>query len=159
MTEKERFDLTFALGSDPRGMSNKEVYLHLIGLTLNGIAIAKYTFVSNYLQIRSNERIATVYANKAIQYGIVKKEGSVYKIGGKNAGTTIDAVVSMILADGDLFENYIKPEVDKYDSDEFSNVQLMDTLDLPKEILDVLPVSSATEKKKAGKNIKESSAE
>lgn len=151
MTEKERFDLTFALGSDPRGMSNKEVYLHLIGLTLNGIAIAKYSFVSNYLQIRSNERIATIYANKAIQYGIVNKEGSVYKIGGKNAGTTIDAVISMILADADLFENYIKPEVDKYDSDEFSNVQLIDTLDLPKEILDVLPISSATEKKKAGK--------
>ena len=41
MTDKERRDLTFALGSDPRNMSPKEVYIHLIGLTLNGIAIAK----------------------------------------------------------------------------------------------------------------------
>jgi hypothetical protein len=154
MTEKERFDLTFALGSDPRAMSPREVYLHLIGLTLGGIAIAKHEFVSNYLQIRANERVATIYANKAVQYGIVKKEASVYKIAGKNAGTTIDAVISMILADGDLFENYIKPEVDKYDSDEFSSVQAFDTLDLPKEIIDILPVSSAAEKKKAGRNIK-----
>ena len=154
MTEKERFDLSFALGSDPRGMTPKEVYLHLIGLTLSGIAIAKHEFVSNYLQIRAGERVATIYANKAVQYGIVKKEASVYKIAGKNAGTTIDAVISMILADSDLFENYIKPEVDKFDSDEFSAVQSVNTLDLPKEIIDILPVSSATEKKKAGRNIK-----
>jgi hypothetical protein len=154
MTNKERFDLTFALGSDPRGMSPKEIYLHLIGLTLSGIAIAKTDFVLNYLQIRSNERVATIYANKAIQYGIVKKEGSVYKIAGKNAGTTIDAVVSLILADGDMFENYIKPEVDKYDGDELAGVELLDSLDLPKEILDVLPLSSATDKKKAGKNVR-----
>ena len=160
MSDKERFDLTFALGSDPRSMSPKEIYLHLIGLTLNGVAIAKHTFVSNYLVIRSAERVATIYANKAIKYGIVKKEASVYKIGGKNAGTTIDAVISMILADNDLFENYIKPEVDKYDSDEFSGVQLVDTLDLPKEIMDILPVTSAIEKKKAVKNVKpESSGE
>jgi hypothetical protein len=159
MTNKERFDLTFALASDPRGMSTKEIYLHLIGLTLNGIAIGKHEMVSNYLQVRSVERVATIYANKAVQYEIVKKEGSVYKIGGKNAGTTIDAVVSLILADGDLFENYIKPEVDKYDNDELSGVELVDSLDLPKEILDVLPLSSATEKKKAGRATRVDSAE
>lgn len=151
MTTKERFDLTFALGSDPRGMSPKEVFLHLIGLTLNGIAIGKHHLVTNFLKIRSNERVATVYANKAIQYDIVKKEGSVYKIGGQNAGTTIDSVISMILADTDLFENYIKPEVDKYDSDEFSGVDLLEGLNIPQEILAVLPVTSAKEKKKAGK--------
>jgi hypothetical protein len=159
MTNKERFDLTFALGSDPRGMMPKEIYLHLIGLTLSGIAIAKHEFISNYLQIRSAERVATIYANKAVQYDIVKKEGSVYKIGGKNAGTTIDAVVSLILADSDLFENYIKPEVDKYDSDELAGIELVDSLDLPKEILDVLPLSSATDKRKAGKATKAESEE
>lgn len=159
MTNKERFDLTFALGSDPRGMMPKEIYLHLIGLTLNGIAIAKHEFISNYLRIRSAERVATIYANKAVQYEIVKKEGSVYKIGGKNAGTTIDAVVSLILSDSDLFENYIKPEVDKYDNDELAGIELVDSLDLPKEILDVLPLSSATDKRKAGKAVKTESEE
>lgn len=154
MTDKERFDLAFALGSDPRGMSGREIYLHLIGLTLGGVAVAKSKFVASYLQTRAVERVATIYANKAVQYGIVKKEASVYKIAGKNAGTTIDAVISLILADNDLFENYIKPEVDKYDSDELSGIELMDSLDLPKEILDVLPLSSATEKKRAIKNIR-----
>lgn len=151
MTGMERRDLTFALGSDPRGMSNKEVYLHLIGLTLSGIAIAKRDLVSTYLSVRSNERIATIYANKAVSYGIVKKEGSVYKIGGRNAGMNIDSVVSLILSDSDLFENYIKPEVDKYDSMEVKNIETVDELSIPQELADLLPVNTSIEKKEAKK--------
>lgn len=151
MTGLERRDLTFALGSDPRGMSDKEVYLHLIGLTLSGIAIAKRDMVSTYLSVRSNERIATIYANKAVSYGIVKKEGSVYKIGGRNAGMNIDSVVSLILSDGDLFENYIKPEVDKYDSMEVSSIETVDELNIPQELADLLPVNTSSEKKEAKK--------
>lgn len=151
MTGLERRDLTFALGSDPRGMSDKEVYLHLIGLTLSGIAIAKRDMVSTYLSVRSNERIATIYANKAVSYGIVKKEGSVYKIGGRNAGMNIDSVVSLILSDGDLFENYIKPEVDKLDSMEVRNTETIDELNIPQELADLLPVNTSIEKKEAKK--------
>ena len=146
MSEKERFDLAFALGSDPRDMSSKEVYLLLIGLTLNGIAIARYDAVDTFLQVRVVERVATIYANKAIQYGIVKKEGSVYKIGGRNAGTTIESVISFILADTEVFENYIKPEVDKIDAVEMQSIT---SLDLPKEISDLLPITGAIEKRAA----------
>lgn len=151
MTGLERRDLTFALGSDPRGMSDKEIYLHLIGLTLSGIAIAKRDLVSTYLSVRSNERIATIYANKAVSYGIVKKEGSVYKIGGRNAGMNIDSVVSLILSDGDLFDNYIKPEVDKYDSLEVSSIETVDELNIPQGLADLLPVNTSSEKKEAKK--------
>ena len=151
MSGRERRDLAFSLGSDPRNMSDKEVYLHLIGLTLSGIAIASREAVSTYLSIRTNERIATVYANKAISYGIVKKEGSVFKIGGRNAGTTIDAVISLILSDNDMFENYIKPEVDKYESMEVKNIETVDELNLPEEIAALLPVNSSAEKKEARK--------
>lgn len=143
MTEKERQNLVFALGSDPRDMTNKEVFLHLIGLTLGGVAIAQKDTVMNYLTIRSSERTATIYANKAIKYGIVSKEGSVYKISGRNAGTTIDAVISMILSDTDLFENYIKPEVDKMDANELESADKLDPLDLPEEIAELLPVTEA----------------
>lgn len=146
MSEKERFDLAFALGSDPRDMSSKEVYILLIGLTLNGIAIARYDMVDTFLQVRVVERVATIYANKAVQYGIVKKEGSVYKIGGRNAGTNIEAVISFILADTEVFENYIKPEVDKIDAQEMHNIT---SLDLPKEISDLLPITGAVEKRAA----------
>jgi hypothetical protein len=146
MSERERFDLAFALGSDPRDMSSKEVYILLIGLTLNGIAIARYDMVDTFLQVRVVERVATVYANKAVQYGIVRKEGSVYKIGGRNAGTTIEAVISFILADTEVFENYIKPEVDKIDAQEMHNIT---SLDLPKEISDLLPITGAVEKRAA----------
>lgn len=153
MSEAERRDLTFALGSDPRGMSSKEVFVHLIGLTLNGIAIAKRDMVSTFLQVRTAERIATVYANKAIHFEIVKKEGVVYKVGGRNLGGTVDSVISAILADTELFENYIKPEVDRIEKDELEQIETIgDTpLDIPEEILNLLPVTSATEKRSAGK--------
>lgn len=147
MTDKERRDLVFALGSDPRGMSLKEVYIHLIGLTLNGVAIAKRDSVFVFRKVRGEERVATIYANKAVQLGIVKQEGVVYKIGGRNLGTTIDAVVSAIIADAELFENYIKPEVDRLEKDELSQIETIGDLELPKGLENLIPAITAAEKK------------
>lgn len=155
MTYAEQLNLAFALGSDPRDMSPMEVYLHLVGLTLNGIAIARKDYVKNFLSVRANERIATVYANKAIAYKIIEKDGPVYKIAGRNAGTTIDAVVAMILSDGDLFENYIKPEVDKLDADNIGGIDTLNPLDLPEEIRNLLPVTGSLEKNNMRKTIRE----
>lgn len=151
MTDKERRDLTFALGSDPRGMSNKEVYIHLIGLTLSGIAIAKREDVFVFRKVRGEERVATIYANKAVQLGIVKLEGVVYKVGGRNLGTTVDAVVSAILSDQELFENYIKPEVDRIEKDELSQIETYGDLQLPKELENLIPAITASEKKSTPK--------
>lgn len=152
MTDRERRDLVFALGSDPRGMTSKEVYIHLIGLTLNGIAIAKRESVFIFKKVRSEERVATIYANKAVQLGIVKQEGVVYKIGGRNLGTTIDSVVSTIIADSELFENYIKPEVDRLEKDELSQIETIGKdLELPKELENLIPAISASEKKNTPK--------
>jgi hypothetical protein len=151
MTDKERRDLVFALGSDPRGMSLKEVYIHLIGLTLNGVAIAKRDSVFVFRKVRGEERVATIYANKAVQLGIVRQEGVVYKIGGRNLGTTIDAVVSAIIADSELFENYIKPEVDRLEKDELSQIETIGDLELPKGLENLIPAITASEKKNTPK--------
>ena len=147
MTDKERRDLTYALGSDPREMSPKEIYNHLIGLTLNGIAIAKRDSVFVFRKVRGEERVATIYANKAIQFGIVKQEGVVYKIGGRNLGTTIDAVVATIIADTELFENYIKPEVDRLEKDDLAKMETIGELVIPDELANLIPALSAKEKK------------
>lgn len=150
MTDKERRDLCFSLGSDPRAMTHKEVYNHLVGLTLEGIAIAKRESVFVYNQVRGVERVATVYANKAVQYGVVKQEGVVYKVGGRNLGSTIDAVISAILADGELFENYIKPEVDRLEKDELSQIETIgnESLELPAELENLIPAITGADKKK-----------
>jgi hypothetical protein len=50
------------------------------------------------------------------------------------------------LADTEVFENYIKPEVDKIDAQEMHNIT---SLDLPKEISDLLPITGAVEKRAA----------
>ena len=145
MDEQERRNLVFALGSDPREMNSMEVFNHLIGLTLNGIGIAKRDEVKLFSKVKGIEKDAAVYANKAVQYNIVKKEGSVYKISGRTLGTDIDSVVSMIMSDSELFENYIKPEVDKHESDMVEP----EKLDIPEEIKELLPIESATRKRVA----------
>lgn len=154
MTTLERFNLCFALGGDPREMNEKEMFLYLIGLTLTGIAIAKRDEVKTFISVRANEREASVYANKAISYGVINKEGSVYKIGGRNLGTNIDSVYAMILSDADLFENYVKPEVDKREKEEMVVTNLQNELEIPEEILNLLPVGSALEKKKITRGTK-----
>lgn len=153
MNDQERIDLTFALGGDPREMGPKEVFVKLIGLTLNGIGIAKRDVVKNFLTVRASERQATIYANKAIQYQIVKQEGSVYKVAGRNAGTSVDSVIALILSNSDLFENYIKPEVDKVDSKTEASALAVNPLELPEEIVNLIPASGAAEKRKAKKDI------
>ena len=144
----ERFNLCFALGGDPRDMSEKELYLNLIGMTLNGIAVAKREDVKNFISIKQNEKEASVYANKAVSYGVISKEGSVYKVGGRNLGASIDSVYAMLLSDNELFENYVKPEVDKREKDQLIVSNLDKELEIPEEILNLLPVNSATEKKR-----------
>jgi hypothetical protein len=125
----------------------------LVGLTLNGIAIARKDYVKNYLSVRSNERSATVYANKAITYGIVEKDGPVFKIGGRNAGTSVDSVVAAMLSDTDMFDNYVKPEVDRMEKAEMveSKTNIEESLELPSELKDLIPVVTASAKKRAGK--------
>lgn len=153
MSYEEQINLGFALGLDPRGMTDKEIYLQLIGLTLNGMAIAKKEEVFRYLTVKSIERVATDYAHKAITYGIVSKEGSVYKIAGRNAGTTKDAVISLILSDSEMFENYIKPEVDKMDANSILQYNTLDPSELPDEIKNLLPAAGAFGKKKQKKDL------
>jgi hypothetical protein len=104
-----------------------------------------------FKKVRGEERVATIYANKAVQLGIVRQEGVVYKIGGRNLGTTIDAVVSAIIADAELFENYIKPEVDRLEKDELSQIETIGELELPKGFENLIPAITAAEKKSTPK--------
>ena len=67
----------------------------------------------------------------------------------------MDAVVAMILSDVDMFTNYIKPEVDKYDKNELMKFDTLNPIELPDEIKNLLPVSSALEKKKLKKGPEE----
>ena len=130
-----------------------ELYLALVGLNLNGLGVAKKAEVKRHISIQGLEKVATIYANKAIKYGIVTRDQSVYKIGGRNAGTSIDSVIALVCADADLFENYIKPEVEKLDNQEVTKFREKEILDLPEEIKNLIPVSVMGEKKKVGRKV------
>jgi uncharacterized membrane protein YvbJ len=151
MSYQEQYNLMFAIGGDPRDMEPMELYLALVGLNLNGLGVAKKADVKRHVSIQGLEKIASIYANKAIKYGIVTRDQSVYKIGGRNAGTSIDSVIALVCADSDLFENYIKPEVDKLDQEEVTKFKEKEILDLPEEIKNLIPVSVIGEKRKVGR--------
>jgi hypothetical protein len=151
MSYQEQYNLMFAIGGDPRDMEPMELYLALVGLNLNGLGVAKKADVKRHVSIQGLEKIASIYANKAIKYGIVTRDQSVYKIGGRNAGTSIDSVIALVCADSDLFENYIKPEVDKLDQEEVIKFKEKEILDLPEEIKNLIPVSVIGEKRKVGR--------
>jgi len=151
MSYQEQYNLMFAIGGDPRDMEPMELYLALVGLNLNGLGVAKKADVKRHVSIQGLEKIASIYANKAIKYGIVTRDQSVYKIGGRNAGTSIDSVIALVCADSDLFDNYIKPEVDKLDQEEVTKFKEKEILDLPEEIKNLIPVSVIGEKRKVGR--------
>lgn len=154
MNVRERRDLCFALGSDPRDMNDMEIYVHLIGLTLDGIAIAKRDQVSKFTAVRKVEQAATIYANKAIKYGIVIRDGAVYRVGGRNLGGSVDSVIATLLADEEFFDNYIRIEVDRIDKDELAQAELIDDpllAGLPEGLAELLPVNSSLEKKAAAR--------
>tara|TARA_R110000868_G_C10938662_1_gene766883 strand:- start:2232 stop:3080 length:849 start_codon:yes stop_codon:yes gene_type:complete len=153
MSYQEQYNLMFAIGGDPRDMEPMELYLALVGLNLNGLGVAKKAEVKRHISIQGLEKVATIYANKAIKYGIVTRDQSVYKIGGRNAGTSIDSVIALVCADADLFENYIKPEVEKLDNQEVTKFKEKEILDLPEEIKNLIPVSVMGEKKKVGRKV------
>lgn len=153
MSYQEQYNLMFAIGGDPRDMEPMELYLALVGLNLNGLGVAKKAEVKRHISIQGLEKVATIYANKAIKYGIVTRDQSVYKIGGRNAGTSIDSVIALVCADADLFENYIKPEVEKLDNQEVTKFREKEILDLPEEIKNLIPVSVMGEKKKVGRKV------
>lgn len=154
MNPRERRDLAFALGSDPREMVDMEVFVHLIGLTLDGIAIARRDQVARFSEVRSIERQVTIYANKAIKYGLVTRDGAVYRVGGRNLGGSVDSVIATLLADNELYENYIRPEVDRVDKDELAQAQEINDpilAGLPEGLAELIPAVSSNEKKAAGR--------
>lgn len=110
---REKYDLCFALGLDPREKTHKDLILMLVGPTLNGKAITDSEVLNFYMTGVESERKARVYANKAILSGIINKEGTFYKVGGRTLGATEKDVVDMCISDKEFFLSYVVPEVDR----------------------------------------------
>lgn len=113
MSFEDKYDLAFALGINPKGMTHSDLIVRLLGSNLLGVAVEdSKTFDIFYNSMDSNKK-ALVYANKAVALGIVSSEGGYYKVGGRTIGTTIKDVVDTCLSDKEFFLGFIVPEVDK----------------------------------------------
>lgn len=148
MDHAELYDAAFAIGGNPRGMEPNELFLFMVGSHLDGRAMDFRFDFMNLAKLRSEERVARVYAYKAIEYGIVQKQDSVFKVSGQIAGTSVDDVVGLFLGNTDMFNNYVKPEVDKHDKLEHKKVKTFEIDGLPGGVEEIIPVAAAKNARK-----------
>jgi hypothetical protein len=110
---EEKYEMAFALGIDPRGMTHRELTVTLVGANLTGAAYSNIkTFDHFYNGIESNKK-AMVYAQKAIKLGIISFDNGYFSIGGRTIGATEKDVIDLCMSDKDFFSGFIVPEVNK----------------------------------------------
>jgi hypothetical protein len=115
MSFEDKYNLAFALGLNPKGMTHSELVVSLLGPNLTGAAVAqKETFDIFYNSFESNKK-AMVYANTAVSLGIIKYENGYFVVGGRTIGTTNRDVIDLCLSDKEFFNGFVVPEVDKSD--------------------------------------------
>lgn len=115
MSFEDKYDLAFALGLNPKGMTHSELVIRLVGANLTGMAISEHkTFDIFFNSLESNKK-AYVYANKAIALNIINLQEGYYKVGGRTIGTSTKDVVDLCLSDKEFFNGFIVPEVNRLD--------------------------------------------
>jgi hypothetical protein len=113
MSFDDKYELAFALGLDPRGMTHRELTISLVGANLLGIAYSSTkTFDIFYNGMESSKK-AMVYAQKAIKLGIISYDNGYFSVGGRTVGSTEKDVVDLCLSDKDFFNGFIVTEVNK----------------------------------------------
>lgn len=110
---EEKYELAFALGLDPRGMTHKDLVISLIGPNLLGKAVTEHESFDLYMRGVESDRKAKVYANKAILAGIIPFTDGYYRVAGRTLGATQRDVVDLCVTDKEFFYSFVVPEVDK----------------------------------------------
>jgi hypothetical protein len=162
MSFEDKYNLAFALGLNPKGMTHSELVVRLIGSNLTGVAITeRKTFDIFYNSLESNKK-AFVYANKAISLNIINLQEGYYKVGGRTIGTSPKDVIDLCLSDKEFFNGYIVPEVNRLDTgldsskDDYKVEGLIaDTIEERSEELAADPSMLPVDKKPRGRRPKE----
>ena len=136
MSFEQKYDLAFALGLNPNGMTHSELTVMLVGANLTGSAITdRETFNNFYNAIDSNKK-AYIYANKAIALGIVNFADGYFKVGGRTIGSTQRDVVDLCMSDKEFFNGFIVPEVNKKDEKPSENYNDFEVKEFIKEVIE-----------------------
>lgn len=166
MSFEDKYNLAFALGLNPKGMTHSELVINLVGANLTGLAIREHnTFNIFYNSMDSNKK-AYVYANKAVALGIVTSSNGYFKVGGRTIGTSVKDVVDLCLSDKEFFNGFIVPEVNRNDeapeeslNDFEVSAAIAAVIEERKEELAADPSMIPVEKKGRGRKPKESVTE
>lgn len=150
MDLEEKEALCWALQIDPHEMSEKEILVTLLGPQLNGAAIANRGAAIAYGKLVEKEKVATLYANKAVRNNIASLENGVYMIAGTNCGSSIQTIVNVLLSNDDMYRNYVIPEIDKIEREKRKRVTRTVIADgeIPETLKEILPATTGKGKSK-----------
>ena len=162
MSFEDKYNLAFALGLNPRGLTHSDLVVRLIGSNLTGAAISDAkTFDIFYNSFDANKK-AYVYANKAIALNIIALQEGYFKVGGRTIGTSPKDVVDLCLSDKEFFNGFIVPEVNRLDTGVEENKDdyevegfISKAIEERSEELAPDPSMIPTEKKSRGRKAKE----
>ena len=140
----QKEDLCWALQIDPSNMSEKEMIVQLLGANLSGAAIQNRGAAIAYRKMREQERIATIYANKAIKHGIANNEHNVFTIAGQNCGPNVQTMTAVFLSNDDLYRNYVVPEIDRIEKElkRKNKTTLLDAKEISPTAREILPATA-----------------
>lgn len=140
---EQKYEMAFALGLDPRGMTHRELTVRLVGANLTGIAYNDVkAFDIFYDGIESNKK-AMSYAQKAIKAGIITYDNGYYSVAGRTIGALEKDVIDLCLSDKDFFNGFVVTEVNKLE--DANTVESNDDYQVGSELLNEAIVSGAEE--------------
>ena len=136
MSFEQKYDLAFALGLNPSGMTHSELTVMLVGANLTGSAITDSTTFNHFYNAIDANKKAYIYANKAIALGVIPYSDGYYKVGGRTIGATQRDVVDLCMSDKEFFNGFIVPEVNKLDEKPSENYDDFSVTGLIKETIE-----------------------
>jgi hypothetical protein len=135
MSFEQKYDLAFALGLNPKGMTHSELVNALLGANLTGLATTDATTFNHFYNAIDTNKKAYIYANKAIALGVIPYTDGYYKVGGRTIGATQRDVVDLCMSDKEFFAGFVVPEVNKLDSKPEESYNDFEASSLIKEVI------------------------
>lgn len=108
----QMMQVAFLTGSNPVGKTTEQIFTELCDFDMGKCMMAPSKFLLDW---KAADRSLTVYARKAVELGVITKDNNVYKFNNTTIGGTSDEIVLFLKNNPEVFNNYIKKQVDEKD--------------------------------------------
>lgn len=141
MRASQLMEVAYFTGANPIGKTTEQIFAELCDFDLGKCMVNPARFLAEW---KAPDRSHTVYAKKAVTLEIIKLDNGVYKFNNASIGGTHDEIVVFLKNNPDLYDNYIKKQVQAEDR---LPVSINEDI-LVSDILDKKPKTESTSTKK-----------